>query len=291
MGNDKDVRENAILRRFDLTGRVAVITGGGGELCGAMAEALGQAGVRVAILDISLEKARNRSQAVTASGGEARAYHCDVLDPDGLRKCSEDISRAWGAADFLINGAGGNDPRGSTSNEFQEPAASTNTQAQSFFDLDPAGFRQVFDLNFMGTFLATQVFSRGMVDRGRGSIVNISSMSAFAPLTKVAAYSAAKAAISNFTRWLAVHFAHAGIRVNALAPGFFMTEQLRFLHIDQQTGELLPRARQVIGHTPMGRYGLPEDLIGALIWLLSDAASFVTGVVVPVDGGFSSYSI
>jgi NAD(P)-dependent dehydrogenase (short-subunit alcohol dehydrogenase family) len=191
---------------------------------------------------------------------------------------------------LLITGAGGNDPRGSTSAEFEEPAA-TGATAQSFFDLDPAGFRHVFDLNFMGTFLTTQVFSRGMVAKGKGSIVNMSSMSAFMPLTKVVAYSAAKAAVSNFTQWLAVHLSHAGVRVNALAPGFFMTEQLRFLHIDPKTGELLPRARQVIAHTPMGRYGLPDDLIGALVWLLSDASGFVTGVVVPVDGGFSSFAI
>jgi NAD(P)-dependent dehydrogenase (short-subunit alcohol dehydrogenase family) len=282
--------KDAIFRRFDLSGKVVVITGGGGELCGAMADALGAMGVKVAVLDISLEKAEVRAQAVTRSGGSARAFACDVLDSVQLRECCEAISAVWGTPDLLINGAGGNDPRGSTSVEFEEPAGAGAT-AQSFFDLDPAGFRRVFDLNFMGTFLATQVFARGMVAKGKGSIVNISSMGAFMPLTKVAAYSAAKAAVSNFTRWLAVHFSHVGIRVNALAPGFFMTEQLRFLHIDPKTGEFLPRARQVIAHTPMGRYGQPDDLIGALVWLLSDASGFVTGVVVPVDGGFSSYSI
>jgi NAD(P)-dependent dehydrogenase (short-subunit alcohol dehydrogenase family) len=189
-----------------------------------------------------------------------------------------------------VNGAGGNDPRASTSEEFHERAG-LPPGAASFFDLDPAGFRQVFDLNFLGTFLVSRAFTRGMVARGRGAVVNISSMSAFTPLTKIPAYAAAKASVSNFTRWLAVHFAHTGVRVNALAPGFFMTEQLKFLHIDRHTGELLPRARKVIAHTPMGRYGLPEDLIGTLVWLLSDASAFVTGVVVPVDGGFSSYSI
>ena len=280
----------AVLQRFDLDGRTVVITGGGGALCGAMADALGTMGVKVAVLDISPEKAEIRAQAVNQSGGTALAFGCDVLDAVQLRQCCDAISAAWGPPDLLINGAGGNDPRGSTSVEFEEPAQE-GAAAQSFFDLDPAGFRHVFDLNFMGTFLTTQVFSRGMVAKGRGSIVNISSMSAFVPLTKVAAYSAAKAAVSNFTQWLAVHFSHAGVRVNALAPGFFMTEQLRFLHIDAKTGELLPRARQVIAHTPMGRYGSPDDLIGALVWLLSDASAFVTGVVVPVDGGFSSYSI
>jgi NAD(P)-dependent dehydrogenase (short-subunit alcohol dehydrogenase family) len=286
---------NAILQRFELDGKSIVITGGGGALCGAMADALGTMGVKVAVLDISLEKAEIRAQAITRCGGTALAFRCDVLDAAQLRQCRDAISTAWGPPDLLINGAGGNDPRGSTTVEFAEPAKAKATTADaaglSFFDLEPAGFRRVFDLNFMGTFLATQIFSRGMVARGRGSIVNISSMSAFMPLTKVAAYSAAKAAVSNFTQWLAVHFSHAGVRVNALAPGFFMTEQLRFLHIDPATGELLPRARQVIAHTPMGRYGQPDDLIGALVWLLSDASSFVTGVVVPVDGGFSSYSI
>ena len=280
-----------ILKRFDLSGKTAVITGGGGELCGAMAQALGALGVKVAVLDISPEKAEARAQAVAKSGGAAKAFQCDVLNAGQIRKCYDAVCGLWGPPNLLINGAGGNDPRGSTSEEFHDPEKPMDSGGKSFFDLDPAGFRQVFDLNFLGTFLVTQAFSKGMVAKGQGAIVNISSMSAFAPLTKVAAYSAAKAAVSNFTRWLAVHFAHTGVRVNALAPGFFMTEQLKFLHIDEKTGELLPRARKVIAHTPMGRYGEPDDLIGALVWLLSEASSFVTGVVVPIDGGFSSYSI
>lgn len=280
-----------ILKRFDLTGKAAAITGGGGELCGAMAEALGAMGVKVAVLDINLGKAEARSLTVIQSGGTAKAFRCDVLDAVQVRECYEAVCSLWGPPDFLINGAGGNDPRGSTSEEFHGLAGSSVPAAQSFFDLDQAGFRQVFDLNFMGTFLVTQVFSKGMVEKGNGSIVNISSMSAFIPLTKVAAYSAAKAAVSNFTRWLAVHFSRTGIRVNALAPGFFMTEQNKFLLVNQKMGELLPRGHKVIAHTPMGRFGQPDDLIGTLVWLLSDASSFVTGVVVPIDGGFSSYSI
>jgi NAD(P)-dependent dehydrogenase (short-subunit alcohol dehydrogenase family) len=282
---------NAMLKRFDLSGKTAAITGGGGDLCGHMAEALGAMGVRVAVLDISLEKAQVRAQSVSRAGGDAEAFCCDVLDADQLRGCYDAVCHRWGPLDFLINGAGGNDPRGSTSEEFHAPEKPLDPEGMSFFDLDPAGFRQVFDLNFMGTFLATQTFCKGMVARGKGAIINISSMSAFAPLTKVAAYSAAKASVSNFTRWLAVHFARTGVRVNALAPGFFMTEQLKFLHIDRHTGEPLPRACKVIAHTPLGRYGEPDDLIGALVWLLSDASSFVTGVVVPIDGGFSSYTI
>lgn len=288
---DEGEMKTDILKRFDLTAKVAAITGAGGELCGAMGEALGAMGVKVALLDIDLEKAEARSRIISESGGTAKALECDVLDAARVGKCYEAVRSLWGPPDFLINGAGGNDPRGSTSEEFYGVTGSSGPTAQSFFDLDPAGFRQVFDLNFMGTFLVIQGFSKGMVEKGRGSIVNISSLSAFVPLTKVGAYSAAKAAVSNFTRWLAVYFSRTGVRVNALAPGFFMTEQLKFLHLDQKTGELLPRARKVIEHTPMGRYGQPDDLIGTLIWLLSDASGFVTGVVVPVDGGFSSYSI
>jgi NAD(P)-dependent dehydrogenase (short-subunit alcohol dehydrogenase family) len=284
MGND-------VLKRFDLTGNIAAITGGGGELCGAMAEALGAMGVKVAVLDINLERAEARCLTINRSGGTSRAFRCDVLDTVQLRECYKTISSSWGAPDFLINGAGGNDPRGTTSEEFHAPASSSGAMTQSFFDLDPAGFRLVFDLNFMSTFLVTQAFCSGMVEKGRGSIVNVSSMNAFTPLTKIPAYSAAKAALSNFTRWLAVHFSRTGVRVNALAPGFFMTEQMKFLTVDQKTGELLPRAHKIIAHTPMGRFGQPDDLIGTLVWLLSDASTFVTGVVVPIDGGFSSYAI
>jgi len=283
--------KNDILKRFDLTGKVAAITGGGGELCGAMAEALGATGVKVAVLDINLESAEARSLTVIQSGGTAKAFRCDVLDTVQIRGCYEAVCSLWGPPDFLINGAGGNNPRATTSEEFHGPVGSSGPAAQSFFDLDPAGFRQVFDLNLMGTFLVSQAFSQGMIEKGRGSIVNISSMSAFIPLTKVAAYSAAKAAVSNFTQWLAVHFSPTGVRVNAMAPGFFMTEQNKFLLFNQKTGELLPRGHKVIAHTPMGRFGQPDDLIGTLVWLLSDASSFVTGVVVPIDGGFSSYSI
>ncbi|MGE3309290.1 MAG: SDR family oxidoreductase [Limisphaerales bacterium] len=282
-----------VLKSFDLRGRVAAITGAGGELCGLMAQALGGMGVRVAVLDLVLEKAEARAESIRMTGGEALALRCDVTHPSDVEDCYQSVCRHWAPPDLLINGAGGNDPRGSTGEPFH-PVLDAEIQAAkgpSFFDLDPAGFRQVFDLNFLGTFLVCRAFARGMVERKSGAIVNISSMSALTPLTKVAAYSAAKAAVANFTRWLAVHFAHTGVRVNALAPGFFLTEQLRFLHLDPKTGELLPRARQVIAHTPMGRYGNPEDLLGTVVWLLSDASRFVTGVVVPVDGGFSSYSI
>jgi NAD(P)-dependent dehydrogenase (short-subunit alcohol dehydrogenase family) len=283
--------KNDILKRFDLTGKVVAITGGGGELCGAMAEALGATGVKVAVLDINLESAEARSLTVIQSGGTAKAFRCDVLDTVQIRECYGAVCSLWGPPDFLINGAGGNNPRATTSEEFHGPVGLSGPAAQSFFDLDPAGFRQVFDLNFMGTFLVSQVFSQGMIEKGRGSIVNISSMGAFIPLTKVVAYSAAKAAVSNFTQWLAVHFSPTGVRVNAMAPGFFMTEQNKFLLFNQKTGEPLPRGHKVIAHTPMGRFGQPDDLIGTLVWLLSDASSFVTGVVVPIDGGFSSYSI
>jgi len=280
-----------LTKLFDLQGRTAAITGAGGELCGMMAEALAALGVKVAILDIHAEKGRAREAAIAERGGIARFFKCSVLRPAELQACFEEIAALWEPPDILINGAGGNDPRGSTNCEFLEPGDADIPGIGTFFDLDDEGFRSVFELNFHGTFLATRTFAAGMLKRGRGAVLNISSMSAMKPLTQVAAYSAAKAAVSNFTRWLAVHFAHTGIRVNAIAPGFLLTEQLKFLHIDPQTGGPTARARKVIAHTPMGRYGRPEELLGAVIWLLSDAASFVTGVVVPVDGGFSAYTI
>jgi NAD(P)-dependent dehydrogenase (short-subunit alcohol dehydrogenase family) len=279
------------MMQFELSGGVAAITGAGGALCGIMAQALSEAGVKVALLDLNLEKARERGEAVRKAGGTVKVFACDVLDESQLTECYPEIVPDWAPPDYLINGAGGNDPRGTTTREFLEIEDRGREGIKSFFDLEFEGFQFVFNLNFLGTFLPTKVFALGMVEKQGGSIVNVSSMSALAPLTKVAAYSAAKAAVSNFTRWLAVHFSHAGVRVNALAPGFFMTEQLRFLHIDQKTGEYTPRAKKVLTHTPMGRYGDPEDLVGTVIYLLSDASRFVTGAVIPIDGGFSSYSI
>ncbi len=283
--------ENNAMNLFNLEGGIAVVTGAGGALCGTLSRALGQCGVRVAVLDLHRDKAEQTAAAIRENGGVARAFACNVLNEAQLIDCYEAVKADWGEPHFLINGAGGNDPRGTTTNEFFDEKDVTAPDVTSFFELDFDGFQFVFSLNFLGTFLPTKVFARGMAELQRGSIVNISSMSALTPLTKVSAYSAAKAAVANFTRWMAVHFSQAGVRVNALAPGFFMTEQLRFLHIDQETGEYTPRARKVLAHTPMGRYGDPEELVGTVVYLLSDASQFVTGTVIPIDGGFSSYSI
>lgn len=279
------------LQSFSLEDKAAVITGGGGDLCGAMAVALGLMGVKIALVDIHENNATRVADKITQAGGQAKVFLANVLKPDELVDCNDQILSEWGSIDLLISGAGGNHPSGTTTLEFFNESQMDQPDVQTLFDLNLDGFRQVFDLNFMGTFLAVQTFGRSMVKQGSGSIVNLSSMSALTPLTKVGAYSAAKAAVSNFTRWLAVYFARTGVRVNALAPGFFMTEQLRFLHIDERTGQLSERAQKVIAATPMGRYGEPEDLIGTVVWLLSDASRFVTGVVVPIDGGFSAYSI
>jgi NAD(P)-dependent dehydrogenase (short-subunit alcohol dehydrogenase family) len=273
---------------FAVHGRVAVVTGGGGALCGTMARALAEAGAAVAVLDRDPVKAGAVVAEIVAGGGTALAFAVDVLDPAALGEVEREVVRSLGPPAFLVNGAGGNDPRGSTGVEFA--AAALPDGERTFFDLEPAGVRETVDLNFLGTLLPTQVFARGMAARGAGAVLNLASMSALTPLTKVGPYSAAKAAVANLTRWLAVHLARTGVRVNALAPGFVMTEQLRFLHRDPATGEPTARSRQVVAHTPMGRYGEPEDLLGAMFWLLSDASRFVTGTVVAIDGGFSSYS-
>ena len=278
---------------FDVTGRIYVITGGGGALCGEMAQALAERGARIVLLDLSEEAAEARAESIRADGGTVMVRACSVLDEAGLTAVAHDIEREWGVPDALINGAGGNHPSGSTTASFATPAALADgpTAETTFFDLPVAGFERVFDLNFLGTVLPTRVFTKAMAARGSGTVVNMSSMSAMTPLTKVGAYSAAKAAVANFTSWVAVHLAPVGVRVNALAPGFFMTEQLRFLHIDQATGEYTPRAKAVLAHTPMARYGEPSELIGAVIWLTTDASSFVTGILLPIDDGYSSYTI
>jgi len=266
---------------FVLSGKVVVITGGGGVLCGVMSRALGRLGAKMAVLDIMEEAAQRISDDITAEGGTGIAVQCDVLDKASLEAARDAVLARFGRVDILINGAGGNKKQATTSLDL------------SFFDLPPDAIRWVFDLNFLGTLLPSQVFGKSMAERGAGCILNISSMNAFRPLTRIPAYSAAKAAVSNFTQWLAVHMAQEyspDIRVNALAPGFFLTDQNRFLLTDEASGELTPRGRTIIEHTPVGRFGDPEDLIGTTIWLLSPASFFVTGVVVPVDGGFSAYS-
>ena len=268
-------------RLFSLSGKVAVVTGGGGVLCGAMSRALGRIGVKVAVLDLILDTAQKVADDIVAGGGEALAVRCDVLDKASLEAARDVVLDWFGKVDILINGAGGNKKQATTSPDL------------SFFDLPADAVQWVFNLNFIGTLLPCQVFGRVMAEQGEGCILNISSMNAFRPLTRIPAYSAAKAAVSNFTQWLAVHMSQEyspQIRVNAIAPGFFLTEQNRFLLTDEQTGDLTPRGQTIIDHTPMGRFGDPEDLIGTVLWLLSPSAAFVHGVVVPVDGGFSAFS-
>ena len=266
---------------FQLSGKVAVVTGGGGVLCGAMSRALGRVGVKMAVLDLILEAAKKVVDDVVAVGGEAIAVKCDVLDKASVEAACRTVLERFGRVDILINGAGGNKKQATTGPDL------------SFFDLPSDAVQWVFNLNFIGTLLPSQVFGRVLAEQGEGVILNVSSMNAFRPLTKIPAYSAAKAAVSNFTQWLAVHMSQEysdKIRVNAIAPGFFLTEQNRFLLTDEATGELTPRGKAIIDHTPMGRFGDPENLLGTVLWLLSPGAAFVHGVVVPVDGGFSAFS-
>lgn len=276
----------------DLQGRVAVVTGGGGILCSTLSRAIAAAGAKVAIVDLQLDKAEKVADAIVAGGGAAKGYACNVLDKAALDELCARVEADLGPVDILVNGAGGNNPKGTTGNERLSPAdlESAAPELKTFYDLDPAGIRFVFDLNFLGTLLPTQAFTKSMVKAGRGAILNVSSMNAFRPLTKIPAYSAAKAAVSNFTQWLAVHFSQCGIRVNAIAPGFFLTDQNRSL-LTNADGSLTARGKKIVSLTPQGRFGDPEDLIGTTLWLLSDsAAAFVTGVVVPVDGGFNAFS-
>ena len=311
---------------FDLTGKVAVVTGAGGVLCSEMAKALAKAGAKVAVLDLMEDAAkkvadeinesreqriedrrqdtegrrqatedwrqgaadrrqgiedRRQNQRRDTAGGKAIAVKCSVLDKKQLEDAKDTIVGKLGRVDILINGAGGNKKEATTSDQL------------SFFDLPMEAIRGVFDLNIIGTLLPCQVFGKVMAQAKKGVILNVSSMNAFRPLTKICGYSAAKAAVSNFTQWLAVHINQnysKDIRVNAIAPGFFLTEQNRFLLTDEKTGQLTPRGKTIIEHTPMGRFGEPGDLTGTMLWLVSDAAKFVTGIVVPVDGGFSAFS-
>ena len=274
---------------LDLKEKVAVITGGGGILCGEMARLFASHGAKVALLDLKKEAADKVAQEITKNGGVAIGVEANVLDRDALEKAKDIVEKELGSCDILINGAGGNHPKGTTSNEFLEKEHLDDDSLTTFFDLDPKGIEFVFNLNFLGTLITTQVFSKGMIGKENASIINVSSMNAFTPLTKIPAYSGAKAAVSNFTQWLAVHFSKIGIRVNALAPGFFLTDQNRRL-LTNEDESLTERGNKIITQTPMGRFGKPEDLNSTLLWLCDPASSFVTGVVVPIDGGFSAYS-
>ena len=274
---------------IDLGGKVAVVTGAGGVLCSLFSKAIAASGAKVALLDINEQAAQNAADEIAAMGHTAKAYGCNVLDKASVEEAREKILADLGPCDILINGAGGNNPRATTDGEYYMPG-DLDKDVKSFFDLDSEGVAFVFNLNFLGTLIPTQVFARDMVDKPSAAIVNISSMNSFTPLTKIPAYSGAKAAISNFTQWLAVHFSKTGIRVNAIAPGFFVTNQNRALLFDDK-GEPTARTEKILAATPVGRFGEAEELLGTLLWLLCDDASgFVTGIVVPVDGGFSAYS-
>lgn len=273
----------------DLAGKVCVITGGGGVLGSSMAQGLASAGVVTVILDIDEAAAQRVASQISAEHGVASfGYRADVLDKNSLEGVEKRILSEAGDIELLINGAGGNSPRATT--QLEELTESDLGQLdKGFFGLEMEGFQQVFDLNFTGTLLPTLAFTRGMVLRQKGAVLNISSMNSYKPLTKIPAYSAAKASVNNFTEWLAVHFAKVGVRVNALAPGFFLTQQNRFLLTDEKTGKLTPRGKKIIANTPMGVFGEPGDLNGTVLYLLSDLSRFITGICIPVDGGYSAF--
>lgn len=272
---------NKIDNLFDISGKVVVITGGGGILCGNIARALAKRGAKIAVLDVKKEVADLVADEINRGDGEAISVVANVLEKESLEKAKDEVLNKFKRVDVLVNGAGGNKKEATTSEKL------------SFFDIPIDALQSVFALNFMGTFLACQVFGKVFAEQKEGVILNISSMNSFRPLTKVVGYSAAKSAVNNFTQWLAVHMAkeHSPrIRVNAIAPGFFLTEQNKFLLVDEKTGKQTLRGKQIIEHTPMSRYGKPEDLVGTVIWLISPASEFVTGTIIPIDGGFSAYS-
>ena len=278
------------MKDLNLKDKVAVVTGGAGVLCSQMARRLAANGVRTAILDRNENAARalaSEIEKVTAI--RSVGIYADVLDRKSLENAKKEVNRILGSIDILINGAGGNSPEATTGIEMMNGTKDEDL-SETFFGLRPEGFDKVFDLNFKGTLLPTMVFCSDMINKNSGSIVNVSSMNSFRPLTKVPAYSAAKASINNFTQWLAVHFAPAGVRVNAIAPGFIVTNQNRFLVTDEKSGKFTERGNKIISNTPMGRFGTPEEMSGTVLFLVSDLARFVTGVVIPVDGGFNAYS-
>lgn len=274
---------------IDLSNKVAVVTGGGGILCSNFAKVIAECGAKVAVLDLNGDAANKVADEINSSGGVAIGIATNVLQKESLAEAKKVINEKLGKIDILINGAGGNNPKGSTSKDYYEIGDEDREDVKSFFDLDPSGIEFVFNLNFLGTLMPTQVFAPDLIEAKDACIINISSMNAFSPLTRIPAYSGAKAAISNFTQWLAVHFSKVGIRVNAIAPGFFLTHQNRPLLIDEN-GNYTDRSQKIINNTPMGRFGEADELTGTLLWLLSDGATFVDGIVVPVDGGFSAYS-
>lgn len=273
----------------DLTGKVAVVTGAGGVLCSHFAKVIARAGAKVALLDLNYDAAKAYADEIVAEGGIAKAYSCNVLDKDICENVANEVEKDLGKCDILINGAGGNNPKATTDKEYFE-LGDIDADTKSFFDLDSAGVGFVFNLNFLGTLIPTQAFAKQMVGREGCNILNISSMNAYTPLTKIPAYSGAKAAISNFTQWLAVHFSKVGIRVNAIAPGFFATQQNAKLLFNED-GTPTARTGKILAATPMGRFGESNELEGGLLFLINnEAASFITGVVLPIDGGFSAYS-
>ena len=281
---------NANVLNTDLTGKVAVVTGAGGVLCSVLAKVLARAGAKVALLNRTFENAERYAEEIRAEGGIAKTYACDVTDKARCEEVAAEVLKDLGPCDILLNGAGGNNPRATTDKEYLEPG-DLDGETKTFFDLDKSGVEFVFNLNFLGTLIPTQVFAKQMAGREGCCILNVSSMNAFTPLTKIPAYSGAKAAVTNFTQWLAVHFSKVGIRVNAIAPGFFATRQNQALLFNPD-GTPTARTQKILAATPMGRFGNSEtELSGAVLFLLNnEAAGFITGVTLPIDGGFSAYS-